>query len=145
MFIFLISEYLVEYNGFSFFFLPFSFQGHALVQLSQTVPDVKIFGVASKSKHEALQDKGITHLLERGSDYVSEVRKWASILTFPPEIGVKQFGLLCFYSRVIELMIFDIPIFESVSLWDSFGSFKNRLCLCNYSWKSLEWASFLVC
>ncbi|KAK7584048.1 hypothetical protein V9T40_005011 [Parthenolecanium corni] len=51
--------------------------GHALVQLSQTVPDVKIFGVASKSKHEALQDKGITHLLERGSDYVSEVRKIA--------------------------------------------------------------------
>lgn len=49
--------------------------GHALIQLSQTVPDVKIFGVASKSKHEALQDKGITHLLERGSDYVSEVRK----------------------------------------------------------------------
>lgn len=59
-------------NGLNFSVL---FQGHALVQLSQTVPDVKIFGVASKSKHEALQDKGITHLLERGSDYVSEVRK----------------------------------------------------------------------
>lgn len=51
--------------------------GQALVQLSKTVPDVKIFGLASKSKHEALQNCGITHLLERGSDYVSEVRKIA--------------------------------------------------------------------
>ncbi|XP_065204763.1 synaptic vesicle membrane protein VAT-1 homolog-like [Planococcus citri] len=51
--------------------------GQALIQLSKTIPDVKIFGVASKNKHEALQNVGITHLLERGNDYVSEVRKLA--------------------------------------------------------------------
>jgi len=49
--------------------------GQAIVQLCRTVDNVKIFGVASKSKHEALEGKGIDHLLERGSDYVSEVKK----------------------------------------------------------------------
>lgn len=50
--------------------------GLALSQLCQTVPDVTVFGVASKSKHETLKEgHGIHHLLERGTDYVSEVRK----------------------------------------------------------------------
>ncbi|XP_046395244.1 synaptic vesicle membrane protein VAT-1 homolog-like [Ischnura elegans] len=50
--------------------------GLALTQLCQMVPDLTIFGVASKSKHEVLKDgHGIHHLLERGTDYVSEVRK----------------------------------------------------------------------
>ncbi|KAG8233556.1 hypothetical protein J437_LFUL013768 [Ladona fulva] len=49
--------------------------GLALTQLCQTVPDVCIFGVASSAKHKQLEGLGITHLLERGTDYVSEVRK----------------------------------------------------------------------
>ncbi|XP_069675674.1 synaptic vesicle membrane protein VAT-1 homolog-like [Periplaneta americana] len=48
--------------------------GQAVAQLSKTVSDVKVFGVASKGKHEALKES-IDHLLERGSDYASEVRK----------------------------------------------------------------------
>lgn len=38
-----------------------------------------LFGIASKVKHEALQASGtVTHLLERGSDYLNEVRKVSS-------------------------------------------------------------------
>lgn len=48
--------------------------GQAVAQLSKTVSDVTVFGVASKSKHEALK-ASIDHLLERGSDYASEIRK----------------------------------------------------------------------
>lgn len=48
-----------------------------MVQLAKTVPNVTIFGVCSKSKHEALKNanSSIDHLIERGSDYVSEIRK----------------------------------------------------------------------
>lgn len=51
--------------------------GQAVAQLAKTVNDVTIFGVCSKSKHEALKanNNNIDHLLERGSDYPSEVRK----------------------------------------------------------------------
>ncbi|KYB26740.1 synaptic vesicle membrane protein VAT-1 homolog-like isoform X1 [Tribolium castaneum] len=51
--------------------------GQAVVQLAKTVPDVTIFGICSKGKHEALKSANspIDHLLERGSDYVSEIRK----------------------------------------------------------------------
>ncbi|KAJ8682056.1 hypothetical protein QAD02_017848 [Eretmocerus hayati] len=50
--------------------------GQALVQLAKTVKDITIFGVASKSKHEALQSAGlIDHLLERGTDYAAAVKK----------------------------------------------------------------------
>ncbi|XP_072391127.1 synaptic vesicle membrane protein VAT-1 homolog-like [Diabrotica undecimpunctata] len=51
--------------------------GQAIVQLAKTVPDVTIFGVCSKGKHEALKtaESPIDHLLERGSDYASEIRK----------------------------------------------------------------------
>lgn len=51
--------------------------GQAVVQLARTVEDVTVFGVCSKGKHEALKQLNlpIDHLLERGSDYSSEVRK----------------------------------------------------------------------
>ncbi|CAH1163559.1 unnamed protein product [Phaedon cochleariae] len=51
--------------------------GQAIVQLAKTVPDVTIFGVCSKGKHDALRAAGspVDHLLERGGDYVGEVRK----------------------------------------------------------------------
>lgn len=51
--------------------------GQAIVQLAKTVPDVTIFGVCSKSKHDALKEANspIDHLLERGSDYINEIRK----------------------------------------------------------------------
>ncbi|XP_055606939.1 synaptic vesicle membrane protein VAT-1 homolog-like [Uranotaenia lowii] len=49
--------------------------GQAIVQLARTVPNVTIFGVCSKSKHEALAATGlIDHLIDR-TDYVNEVRK----------------------------------------------------------------------
>lgn len=48
--------------------------GQAVAQLARTVEGVKIIGVASKSKHEAIQES-LDHLIERGSDYASEVRK----------------------------------------------------------------------
>uniref|UniRef100_A0A182I463 Uncharacterized protein n=1 Tax=Anopheles arabiensis TaxID=7173 RepID=A0A182I463_ANOAR len=49
--------------------------GQAIVQLARTVPNVTIFGVCSKSKHEALEATGlIDHLIDR-TDYVNEVRK----------------------------------------------------------------------
>lgn len=53
------------------------FQGQAVVQLAKTIPDVTIFGICSKSKHESLKNANspIDHLLEKGSDYVNEVRK----------------------------------------------------------------------
>lgn len=52
-------------------------QGQAVAQLAKTVDNVTVFGVCSKSKHEALKanNNNIDHLLERGSDYTSEVRK----------------------------------------------------------------------
>jgi NADPH:quinone reductase-like Zn-dependent oxidoreductase len=45
--------------------------------LAKTVPDVTIFGICSKGKHEALKNaqSPVDHLLERGSDYSSEIRK----------------------------------------------------------------------
>ncbi|XP_057321188.1 synaptic vesicle membrane protein VAT-1 homolog-like [Microplitis mediator] len=50
--------------------------GQAIIQLAKTVKDVKIFGACSKSKHEELKaENNIDHLLERGTDYCSEVRK----------------------------------------------------------------------
>ncbi|VVC25457.1 NAD(P)-binding domain,GroES-like,Polyketide synthase, enoylreductase domain,Alcohol dehydrogenase, N- [Cinara cedri] len=48
--------------------------GQAVAQLCKTVNNVTVFGVASKTKHEALKGT-IDHLLERGSDYAAEVRK----------------------------------------------------------------------
>lgn len=53
------------------------FQGQAIVQLARTVPDVTIFGICSKGKHEALKESNISidHLIERGNDYSGEIRK----------------------------------------------------------------------
>ncbi|XP_065090005.1 synaptic vesicle membrane protein VAT-1 homolog-like [Ochlerotatus camptorhynchus] len=49
--------------------------GQAVVQLARTIPNVTIFGVCSKGKHEALAATGlIDHLIDR-TDYVNEVRK----------------------------------------------------------------------
>lgn len=44
------------------------------------MPNVTIFGICSKGKHEAVKASNfpIDHLLERGSDYISEVRKVSS-------------------------------------------------------------------
>lgn len=51
--------------------------GQAVAQLAKTVPDVTIFGICSKGKHEALKEAAspVDHLLERGADYVSDVKK----------------------------------------------------------------------
>ncbi|XP_011313671.1 synaptic vesicle membrane protein VAT-1 homolog-like [Fopius arisanus] len=50
--------------------------GQAIIQLAKTVKDVTIFGVCGKLKHEELKAQNtIDHLLERGTDYCSEVRK----------------------------------------------------------------------
>ena len=63
----------------SHFLLPLPKQGQAIVQLAKTVENVEVFGVCSKNKHEALAATGqIDHLLERGSDYMNEVRKWVA-------------------------------------------------------------------
>lgn len=53
------------------------FQGQAVAQLAKTVPDVTIFGICSKGKHETLKEAAspVDHLLERGADYVSDVKK----------------------------------------------------------------------
>lgn len=60
-------------------------QGQAVVQLAKTVPDVTIFGLCSKGKHDVLKEatSPIDHLLERGSDYVSEVRKVSPQVNHP--------------------------------------------------------------
>lgn len=51
-------------------------KGQAVAQLCKTIDDVTLFGVASKSKHETLETNGlINHLIERGTDYLNEVRK----------------------------------------------------------------------
>lgn len=53
--------------------------GQAVAQLCKTIEGVTLFGVASKGKHEALQEGGgIDHLIERGTDYLNEVRKVSS-------------------------------------------------------------------
>jgi len=49
-------------------------QGLVLAQLARTVKDVTLIGVASKGKHDAIKEH-FDHLLEKGCDYVSEVRK----------------------------------------------------------------------
>lgn len=51
--------------------------GQAVVQLAKTIPDVTIYGICSKGKHEALKEANapVDHLLEKGSDYVSELKK----------------------------------------------------------------------
>ncbi|VEN39293.1 unnamed protein product [Callosobruchus maculatus] len=51
--------------------------GQAVAQLAKTVPNVIVFGVCSKSKHESLQAAGapVDRLLDRTSDYAAEVRK----------------------------------------------------------------------
>jgi len=50
--------------------------GQAVAQLCKTVKDTVVFGVASKSKHEAIKDS-VDHLLERGTDYTAELKKVA--------------------------------------------------------------------
>ncbi|XP_034945383.1 synaptic vesicle membrane protein VAT-1 homolog-like [Chelonus insularis] len=50
--------------------------GQAIIQLAKTVKDVTIFGVCGKSKIEELKSQNnIDYLLERGTDYSSEIRK----------------------------------------------------------------------
>ncbi|CAG9762063.1 unnamed protein product [Ceutorhynchus assimilis] len=50
--------------------------GQAVAQLAKTIPDVTIFGLCSKGKHDTLKEaSSVDHLLERGSDYVSEIKK----------------------------------------------------------------------
>lgn len=72
------------------------FQGQAVVQLAKTVKDVTIFGVCSKSKHEALKAAGtIDHLLERGTDYSNEIRKCVT------SIICRFFSIGCF--SIIEV------------------------------------------
>ena len=58
-----------------------------MAQLCRTMEGVKVLGVASKSKHEALQGS-IDHLLERGSDYASEVRKYVFFFNFPKILNI---------------------------------------------------------
>lgn len=48
--------------------------GQAIAQLSKTVPNVTVVGMATSSKHEALKDS-VDTLVERGTDYAQEVRK----------------------------------------------------------------------
>ncbi|KAM9296306.1 synaptic vesicle membrane protein VAT-1 homolog [Gastrophryne carolinensis] len=49
--------------------------GTAATQLCKTVDDVTIFGTASAAKHEALKEQGVTHPIDRTSDYVDELKK----------------------------------------------------------------------
>ncbi|KAI1896448.1 hypothetical protein AGOR_G00094900 [Albula goreensis] len=50
--------------------------GIAATQLCKTVKDVTVFGTASASKHEAINQGGVTHPIDyRTQDYVSEIRK----------------------------------------------------------------------
>lgn len=50
--------------------------GLAVAQLIKTIPNVTLIGTASKHKHEAIKNY-YTHLIERGTDYVQEVKKLA--------------------------------------------------------------------
>lgn len=53
-----------------------------MAQLAKTVKDVTLFGVCSKSKHDALKGAvPIDYLIERGTDYSSEVRKYVNDIT----------------------------------------------------------------
>lgn len=48
--------------------------GQAVIQLCRTVPDVEIFGTASKAKHEWLKAQGVHHCLDsRTEDYAEKV------------------------------------------------------------------------
>ncbi|XP_046842607.1 synaptic vesicle membrane protein VAT-1 homolog isoform X2 [Xenia sp. Carnegie-2017] len=50
--------------------------GVAATQLCKTVPDVTIFGTASKPKHEKIKEQGVTHPIDyRNSCFAKEVRK----------------------------------------------------------------------
>lgn len=51
----------------------FIYQGHAIAQLARTVDNVTLFGVCSKSKHDAVKDL-YDHVIDR-NDYVNEIRK----------------------------------------------------------------------
>ncbi|GFY44434.1 synaptic vesicle membrane protein VAT-1 homolog-like [Trichonephila inaurata madagascariensis] len=50
--------------------------GLAIAQLIKTIPNITLIGVASKHKHEAIKNY-YAHLIERGTDYVQEVKKLA--------------------------------------------------------------------
>ncbi|KAF8794940.1 Synaptic vesicle membrane protein VAT-1 like protein [Argiope bruennichi] len=50
--------------------------GLAVAQLIKTIPNVTLIGTASKHKHEAIKNY-YSHLIERGADYVQEVKKLA--------------------------------------------------------------------
>ncbi|GIY44504.1 synaptic vesicle membrane protein VAT-1 homolog-like [Caerostris extrusa] len=50
--------------------------GLAVAQLLKTIPNVTLIGTASKHKHDAIKNY-YSHLIERGVDYVQEVKKLA--------------------------------------------------------------------
>ncbi len=50
-------------------------QGIAVAQLSKMVDDIKLYGTASSSKHEAIKEK-FDHLFDRTTcDYIEAVKK----------------------------------------------------------------------
>lgn len=50
--------------------------GLAVIQLSRSVPDIELFGTASKVKHDLLRQQGLHHPIDpRETDYVAEVRR----------------------------------------------------------------------
>lgn len=60
----------------------------AVAQLLKTIPNVTLIGTASKHKHEAIKNY-YSHLIERGTDYVSEVKKYVfSYLKFKGKDGI---------------------------------------------------------
>lgn len=89
-----------------------------MVQLAKTVKDVTIFGVCSKSKHEALKAAGtIDYLLERGTDYSNEVRKYVNGSAHD-RVARSLFSFFsfgsCFTQRIINL----IPPRKSLYMFD---------------------------
>lgn len=75
-----------------------------MVQLAKTVKDVTIFGVCSKSKHEALKNAGtIDYLLERGADYSNEVRKYVHNIAR----DMIAWPLYCLYNIFQEISRYD--------------------------------------
>ncbi|KAL7667499.1 hypothetical protein ACOME3_010683 [Neoechinorhynchus agilis] len=120
--------------------------GMAVIQMSKTVPNTKIIGMCSGSKHQLLKEMGVDHLIDyRTQDYVVEVRK-----LYPkgvdvifdalngPESG-KFFDLLKPFGRVVYYGVASASgdgnsMFKKAKLWLScFSTSSLKILTTNKS------------
>ncbi|XP_070565058.1 synaptic vesicle membrane protein VAT-1 homolog [Ptychodera flava] len=106
--------------------------GFAAAQLCKTVPKVTTFGTASRHKHEAIMENGITHPIDyRTKDYKEEILKISPKgidIVLDPLNGydtTKGYQLLKPMGRIIVFGGANFVIGEHRSLWNLFKNWWN--------------------